>query len=45
MGKPTVCRNCQKVIKRDPHGSITGWRHASTGQVVCEPKGNAEPAK
>lgn len=44
MGQPTYCNNCQKVIKRDAWGSITGWRHSSSGQVMCEPKGNAEPA-
>jgi hypothetical protein len=45
MGQPTCCKNCGKVIKRDINGSITGWRHTSSGAVMCEPKGNAEPPK
>lgn len=37
MSKPTVCAYCQKVIKRDI-GSVTGWRHSSSGKIECEPK-------
>jgi hypothetical protein len=43
VSKPDFCKNCGKVIKRDRFGSHTGWRHSSSGQVVCEPKGDAEP--